>query len=208
MTSGKTRRLLDELGGQKACYPEKKIVIITHQFDTRDQTGFSTHDTFTDTQIVVTTIEHLQLSSLPPIEDMLEYDIVSVEEGQFFGGILRWAFSLKALGKIVYAAGLDLDANTFPFGEMHDLAMIADINIQCNAYCHDCAQNLRESGDLVSMGRNAVYSYRKIPSKEQILIGGADMYIALCKRHYMERKYEFKLDQPPSHLLSQSSNQL
>lgn len=93
---------------------------------------------------------------------------IGIEEAQIFDyaicGVLR---RLVARGLRVIAAGLDLDAMARPFGPMPLLMAQAEYVIKLQAVCMQC-------------GADASRTKRKIESKEQVVIGGMDIYEPVC----------------------------
>lgn len=126
-----------------------------------------------------------------PVEDSSQLEVmardlevVGIDEIQFFdSGIVDVCDRLRFQGKIVYAAGLDMDYRRRPFmfrdGERNigDLLAIADNVEKMVARCR-----ARERGQICGAG--ARYTMRLVDSKELIDVGSEGKYIATCLRHH------------------------
>ena len=96
-------------------------------------------------------------------------DVVGVDEAQFFDeGLTEVCVKLANSGVRVIAAGLDMDYLGKPFGPMPALMAVAEYVTKVHAVCVQC-------GDI------ATYSYRSVPSEQQVLLGETDSYEARCR---------------------------
>lgn len=98
-------------------------------------------------------------------------DVILIDEIQFFKiEIIDFIKRLLNIGKEIHAAGLDLDSKGNPFGEMPTLMTFANKVIKFEGVCKKC-------GIL-----NATRTYRKleVENKDQVLIGGEDIYECRC----------------------------
>jgi thymidine kinase len=104
------------------------------------------------------------------------YQVIIIDEGQFFGDlytyVTRWADILPVH---IVVAGLDGDSNRNSFGDMLRLIPHAEAVERLSAFCSVCKN-----------GTEAHFSKRLAASAEQVLIGGADSYIPVCRAHYNE----------------------
>jgi thymidine kinase len=97
-------------------------------------------------------------------------EVVAIDEGQFFDDTLPEVCAhLANLGKRVIVAGLDMDYSGRPFGPMPTLLSIAEEVHKIHAICASC-------------GAPAAYTQRLTESKEQVVVGAADVYEARCRR--------------------------
>lgn len=93
---------------------------------------------------------------------------VFIDEVQFFGpAILSVCRTLEDRNIRVVCSGLDMDSNRLPFGCIGDLMAMASSVHKLKAICSVC-------------GHPAVYSFRKVPVKDRIFVGGDGQYTALC----------------------------
>jgi thymidine kinase len=77
---------------------------------------------------------------------------------------------LLNVGKEIHVAGLDMDSKGNSFGSMPEIMTLANKVIKFEGICKNC-------GIL-----NATRTYRKleVENKEQVLIGGEDIYECRC----------------------------
>ena len=110
-------------------------------------------------------------SKLSDVLDIDNYQVIIIEEGQFFSDlyekVIEWAKT-----KIVYVAGLNGDANQNLFGEMHKLLPHADEIVFLKALCKKCND-----------GTPAIFTKKYIDNGKVVDVGGDDMYQAVCRKH-------------------------
>ena len=76
----------------------------------------------------------------------------------------------------VVVTGLDGDSNRDKFGQILDLIPYSTNCIKINACCVLCMD-----------GTPAPFTYRKQSiASDQIMIGGNESYMSLCRKHYLE----------------------
>ncbi|EEF28513.1 thymidine kinase a [Ricinus communis] len=100
-------------------------------------------------------------------------DVIGIDEAQFFEDL--YDFCSKAAdhdGKTVIVAGLDGDYLRRSFGSVLDVIPLADNVTKLTARCELC-------------GKRAFFTLRKTAETQTELIGGADMYMPVCRRHYV-----------------------
>ncbi|MBU4421977.1 thymidine kinase [Patescibacteria group bacterium] len=159
MGSGKTTELFRQL--ERIEIAGGTVMLIKPVRDDRD-TGVRTHGGFER--------EAIALNSPEEIFDYLEPEIttIGIEEAQFFDdsicGVVR---VLVAHGKRVILSGLDLDAMGRPFGPMPFLLTQAEYVMKLQAVCMSC-------------GADASRTKRKVESKEQVMVGGMEIYEPVC----------------------------
>jgi len=98
-------------------------------------------------------------------------DVFLIDEIQFFEfGIIDFLKRLLNIGKEIHVAGLDMDSKGNSFGHMPEIMTLANKVIKFEGICKKC-------GIL-----NATRTFRKIEieNKEQVLIGGEDIYECRC----------------------------
>lgn len=96
---------------------------------------------------------------------------VVIDEVQFFNKreIIKVIDTLRKHGIHVVAGGLLYDYRRKPFGATADLLGLADERLEVFAICQRC-------------GSLARHLERKSGGKGQIVVGGADKYIAVCEK--------------------------
>ncbi|XP_057961503.1 thymidine kinase b-like isoform X2 [Malania oleifera] len=75
-------------------------------------------------------------------------------------------------GKTVIVAGLDGDYLRRSFGSVLDIIPLADSITKLTARCEMC-------------GKRAIFTLRKTAHSQTELIGGADVYMPVCRQHYV-----------------------
>ncbi|MFT4032079.1 MAG: thymidine kinase [Siphonobacter sp.] len=101
-------------------------------------------------------------------------DVIGIDEAQFFDAdIVRVCNVLANSGKRVIVAGLDMDSQGNAFGPMPTLMAIAEYVTKVQAICVVC-------------GELANFSFRKVATPGQVLLGEKDRYEARCRRHFLE----------------------
>jgi thymidine kinase len=161
MFSGKTEELIRRLKRVKIAH--LKVEIFKPSIDKRyDEINVVSHDANT---IQSTPIENSQ-TILLLAQDV---DVVGIDEAQFFDDqITVVCETLARKGIRVIVAGLDMDYQGKPFGQMPNLLAIADYITKLHAICVLC-------GNIASI------SYRKTPQNGQILVGEKDIYEPRCR---------------------------
>ncbi len=124
--------------------------------------------------------EHcIVLQYLKDIDDHLDETIntIFIDEGQFFNDLKDQVIRLVEEKNInVVVTGLDGDSNRNKFGQILDLIPYSTSCIKINACCVLCMD-----------GTPAPFTYRKqTVASDQIMIGGNESYMSLCRKHYLE----------------------
>ncbi|KAG8364472.1 hypothetical protein BUALT_Bualt18G0000900 [Buddleja alternifolia] len=103
-------------------------------------------------------------------------DVIGIDEAQFFGDLYDFCCQAADLdGKTVVLAGLDGDYLRRSFGSVLDVIPLADTVTKLTARCELC-------------GKRAFFTLRKTDQKETELIGGADVYMPVCRQHYASQR--------------------
>jgi thymidine kinase len=163
MFSGKTSLLIAR--ALKYKNKGKRVIAFKPEIDNRySENKLVSHDGLE--------LEAIKIHSSAEISSLAkDYDVVIIDEAQFLDkGIVEVAESLADVGKVLIIGGLDKNYLGKPFGPMPELLAIADKARKLTAKCAIC-------------GKPASFTYRKIDRKEEILIGGADIYEARCRKH-------------------------
>ncbi|XP_021294332.1 thymidine kinase-like [Herrania umbratica] len=102
-----------------------------------------------------------------------QLDVIGIDEAQFFEDL--YDFCCEAAdrdGKTVIVAGLDGDYLRRSFGSVLDIIPLADSVMKLTARCELC-------------GKRAFFTLRKTEETQTELIGGADVYMPVCRQHYV-----------------------
>lgn len=174
MVSGKTTELTRRLNILK--HMGLRVLYVNSIKDTRSEKSFSTHNPILQ-DIPYEGIKVLSLSEVK-VEN---YDVIGVDESQFFENlkniILDWVDNQK---KIVIVAGLNGDYKREPFGEINNLVPHAEVIIKLSSFCKMC----KDSGNGIHQGN---FTKRIVKGDEQILIGGSESYVPVCRSCFLKQ---------------------
>jgi thymidine kinase len=161
MFSGKTEELIRRLKRVKIA--NLKAEIFKPSVDMR----------YDDIKIVSHDENHIHSTPVHNSDTILSLaqnvDVVGIDEAQFFDDRITSVCETLALNGIrVIVAGLDMDYQGKPFGQMPNLLAIADYITKLHAICVKC-------------GNIANVSYRKVDVDGQVLLGQKDIYEPRCR---------------------------
>lgn len=161
MFSGKTEELIRRL--KRAQFAKQKVEIFKPAVDVRYDDAFVvSHDA---NEIRSTPVP--AAANIPILADGC--DVVGIDEAQFFDDEIAHVCETLALkGMRVIVAGLDMDYQGKPFGQMPNLLAVADYITKLHAICVVC-------------GNIANVSYRKVATQGQLLLGEKDIYEPRCR---------------------------
>ena len=161
MFSGKTEELIRRLKRVKIA--NLKVEIFKPSIDTRyDEIKIVSHDENTIHSTPVSNSQTILLLAQ-------DVDVVGIDEAQFFDDQISIVCEKLALkGVRVIVAGLDMDYQGKPFGQMPNLLAISDYITKLHAICMIC-------------GNIANLSYRKMAVGGQVLLGEKDIYEPRCR---------------------------
>lgn len=154
-----------------------KVLYINSRLDTRSDKPSSTHGSAGS--YLSPSIETIKSEHLNNI-DVSGYDVIGVDEGQFFENldpIIDW---VDALRKMVFLVSLDGGWDRKPFGRALELIPYADKVKKLRANCMKCLSE-HKIIDAPFTG-----SHVNVGEKATIKQGGRDIYQALCRVHYLE----------------------
>ena len=171
MFSGKSTYALSYIRRQRAI--GRSVVVIKPDIDNRysSDSVLVTHD-----REQVQCIMWNTRDAIGPTELMKKADCVVLEEAQFFTGLKTFVpWFLRVYKKNILVVGLDGDAKQNIFGEILDCIPWATSVTKLNALCSQCND-----------GTLAPYSKKIVESGDQVDVGGADKYEAVCLKHLLE----------------------
>ena len=171
MFSGKTSHLISLYKLYKIA--NKSVCVINYKEDTRySGAGLSTHDNVTIDCIFTERLQYLDIQHI-----ISSFDVILINEGQFFYDLYAVTLDLvEKYNKIVYISGLDGNFKREPFqNDILELIPICDNVIKKHALCKKCHN-----------GTSAIFSHRLTSSKDEIIIGGYDQYLPVCRKCYLE----------------------
>lgn len=169
MYSGKTTRLLHMVSRHKKG-TNKKVLLVNNNLDSRVKgNSISTHSFNVSVGFAgITIIKETNLENLYSKKEYMEADVIGIDEAQFFTDLVN--FTLNAVekdNKHLIVSGLIEDFQRKKFGSMLDIIPYAD--------------DVKNLKSLCGCGKDAIFTKRIVESKEQVVIGGAEAYIATCR---------------------------
>ena len=172
MFSGKTTSMMRKI--EREAFAGFPGLIVRHGLDSRTE-AMQTHDSFgileeRDQRAGIRTVV---VKSLAEVKFEGER-VVGVDEGQFFDDLVlcdRWADE----GKTIYVSALDGDDTREIFQSVSQLIPKADRVKKLRAVCKFC-------------GVDAPFSTCLVPKTEQVLVGGGEIYAAVCRRCFKTKK--------------------
>jgi len=164
MFSGKTEELIRRINRVRIA--KLSYQIFKPKTDTRyDEKAVVSHNANAVNSIPVAKSEAILLQAG-------HSQVIGIDEAQFFDDKLPEVCNILAnKGIRVIIAGLDMDFKGRPFGPMPALMAIAESVTKVHAVCVVC-------------GNPALYSYRKVPGKNRILLGETESYEPRCRICY------------------------
>src|SRR5881397_2654154 len=178
MYSGKTEELIRRL--RRAQIARQRVEIFKPAID----------DRYAKDAIVSHNEVRIPSRAVKKASDVLrhahEAQVIGIDEGQFLGpGLVEVCEKLARMGKRVIVAGLDQDYAGRPFEPMPQLLAIAEYITKTLAICVVC-------------GGPANRTYRKVRRPGRVVVGGADLYEARCRRCYeLGRRAPATHQEPP-----------
>ena len=151
-----------------------RVLLVNFIADTRYGSNcIASHDKDIEKAVCVTL-----LKEVADLVQSGEYDVVAIDEGQFFLDLFyqvtMWADTLPIH---IVVAGLDGTSDRTPFGDMLRLIPHAEEVERLSAFCSVC-----RDGTVANYSKCMV----KKDSTDAVAIGGAEMYRPVCRRHFVE----------------------
>jgi thymidine kinase len=168
MFAGKSSAILQIVNRHKSI--GRSTLLISHSIDSRysSENYIVNHD---GSKIQCYKTNMLSLMN----KELVDTKLVIIEEAQFFNHLYDFVLDLvENQGKDVIVVGLDGDADRKPFGQILELVPLCDKVTKLKAFCKIC-------GD----GTDALFTFCKKKKEEQVCVGGEDLYMPLCRRHYL-----------------------
>ncbi len=166
MFSGKTTELIRRLKRYEII--GKKILVLNSSKDTRSPDEvLRTHD-----NVKFNCYKVHDLYELLDKPDFEYSEIVAIDEAQFYPNLKKFVEMCLEMGKDVILAGLDGDAFQRKWGELLDCIPIASEVTKLSALCKYCRHETP-----------GPFTKRIVEDKKLELIGGSDMYVAVCRKH-------------------------
>jgi len=161
MFSGKSTRLIEVI--RKSVFKAKKTIMVKFISDKRysDKSEVVTHD--------LIKYDSIECKNLRECFDILKtYDVIGIDEGQFFSDLVEVSEELSLLNKRVIIAALNGDFRMEPFPVIAKIISKADKIKLLKAFCFHCHKDAR-------------FSLRIVESNEKVLIGAGEAYKPACR---------------------------
>lgn len=169
MFSGKTSKIRSDAFMYSRVF-DKKCLFINWKDDDR---GYMTHSGASfPVSFDTRTVENLESIK----ESGLNYDVILIDEAHFITNlytVVRFWYENK---RTVVVAGLVTRFDGEAIGEIPLLNHVAETYMQFKAKCIECGKE----GKIV----DASFTKRVVESNAEVLVGGADSYIAVCTSHF------------------------
>jgi thymidine kinase len=166
MFSGKTSELIRRLKRLKVI--GKNILVVNSAKDTRSPDEvLKTHD-----NVKFNCLKVYDIFEVLKQVEFDEADVIAIDEAQFFPKLRRFVECCLLVNKSVILAGLDADSFQQKFGELIDCIPIACEVTKLSALCMHC-----------NNGVSGPFTKRIVDDQRLELIGGSDMYEAVCRDH-------------------------
>ena len=161
MFSGKSTRLIEQM--RKYVYKAKKTIMVKYYADQRysEKSEVVTHDL-----IKYDSINCKLLGN--SFDTLKQYDVIGIDEGQFFADLVEVCEDLALMGKIILIAALNGDFRMEPFPVIQRIISKSDKIKLLKAYCFNCH-------------KDAKFSLRIVQSNETVLIGAGEAYKPACR---------------------------
>ena len=161
MFSGKSTELL-RLCSRYECIG-KSVLYINHTNDTRCENEVKTHNNVCKQALKID-----KLVDTKTLSYILEFDVVAIDEGQFFTDLFEFIDLIETNDITLIIAGLDGDYKKDPFGDMLTIIPYANRVTKLTALCQ--------------CGKPASFSKRITEITDQILVGSIETHIASCEK--------------------------
>lgn len=161
MFSGKTTELMRRM--KRFQIANYKCLVVKYSKDDRyDKEGIATHDR--------QTLAAIPADVLDQVKSQAEnFDVIGIDEGQFFKDVVEFCDEMAERGKTVIVAALDGTFQKKGFGDILNLVPLAESVIKLTAVCMSC-------------NHEGSFTKRKGTETAVEVIGGAEMYLAVCRR--------------------------
>lgn len=161
-----------------------KVMVIKHSIDMRylDVSGAENNRVVNHDLQWIPAIAASELMPMLDRNDFREADLVIVEEGQFFPDVVEFCLeAVEGRQKDVMVVGLDGDAHRRPFGRLLELVPLADEIHRLHALCKLCCDGTPARFTCAASAAVAAATSGGKPN-----VGGADAYMPVCRRHFLE----------------------
>lgn len=181
MFAGKTSELLNRVN--QAQDSGLRVMLVKSEKDSRYSTKhIVTHDGKKKDCFSVSDLADVKANYS---KEYAECHVVAIDEAQFFKDLVAFCqMAADRDNKHVVIAGLDGDFLRKRFGQVVDMLPLADSVKKLSADCYFCAKH-----GAAGTSYPAIFSLRITGTQDQELVGGAEAYVAACRKHYVEHAH-------------------
>lgn len=173
MFSKKTSWLLDTLNDH--LLSGHRIIYINSNKDTRTDTFYSTHNDLIKNDAK---FEKIKVKFLNEVS-VENYDVIGIDEGQWFDDIYENVKKWLSLNKIIYCVGLDGNYKAETIGHLNQLIPISDFFEKKNSICSICARE----GHIKNAPFTKYLQDNEISDPNYTIDTGKN-YIPVCRKHF------------------------
>jgi thymidine kinase len=165
MFAGKTTELIRRI---ERCERQRRSCLIIDYADQRGTTNICSHDSICKPAVSGPSV-------MRNFRKCMAYEVIGIDQAQFFSDIVQAAQLLANSGKTVIIAGLDGTFQRRPFGEFLHLISCCESITKLSAICRET-------------GTEAPFTLRMVNSTDIKLIGGAESYSAASRSIFFGNK--------------------
>lgn len=176
MFSGKSTELLRLV--RRYNFKRKTTAVVAFELDSRysNTEKVVTHDMYEYPAIKTGKISDIK-------ERLMNYDVIGIDEGQFYPDLCEEVEELANMGKIVIISALSGNFKREPFEVIAKIIPKCETIQNVTAICFNCNDE-------------ANFTLRITKDQEEVVIGGDDMYKPSCRSCFMS--YNNKISKTPS----------
>jgi len=165
MFSGKTSELFRRIKKYKVA--KKNCALIRYSRDNRYSSERIFNHDMESLDILLFSRDCLQENE----PELIPFDVIGIDEGQFINGISSFSDKFANLGKIIIISALDGDFKRKGFNLfLNDIVPLCEKVTKLNSICHHCQSEM------------GAFTQRTTDDQEVEKIGGIEMYKSTCRR--------------------------
>jgi len=165
MYSGKTSELLRRL--ERAHLAKKSVVLLRPTIDYRPFLSHSQKNAEWLPQKFVDLINF----------DASEYNMIGIDEGQFFNNLKEFCLKYSLAGKNIVISALHATSESTMFDPIIQILPFCDEIVKLNAVCMNCGSEYGNYTHFLAGNKT-----------EKVAVGGKNEYTALCDKCYFSLK--------------------
>lgn len=175
MYSGKTSRLNSKLTEIADSIPSYKVLRISYAKDVRITAGVDVENCITSHSSSFRGLtSKIDVQIVSELDEVVAdgYDVIGVDEAQFYKGLKNIVIEWLNQGKMIYLSSLDAYSNGELCGEITSLLPEAKTFVKVTATCKFCIEQ--------GIVREAIKTASLVEKKDDVQIGGEQIYSPAC----------------------------